>query len=172
MVVFMAGMKVKGGCVEFCNVLEIFFKSLLRIHYCCVLIFKTGPHVDFCHKMTELILQNRLRAASSALASDIRHLTKDRQLQPSHQGISCDIYILNHSVQPSKDGINLKWPLIVKAASPDTVTCAVVIFFFFCWLVLLMWRLIPKLQGSYNRKQLIVPLPSQFFWAFKLLSSH
>lgn len=96
----------------------IFLKSLLRIHYCCALIFKTGPHVDFCHKMTELILQNRLRAASSALASDIRHLTKDRQLQPSHQGISCDIYIesfcaaikgWNKSEMPPNSKSRLSW---------------------------------------------------------------
>lgn len=101
--------------------------------------------------------------ASSAPSSDIRPKTGSCS---HHIRESRVIYILNHSAQPSKDGINLKWPLIVKAAAPETLTCAVVIFFF-CWLVSLMWLLIMELQGSYRRKQLIVPLPTQFFWAFK-----
>lgn len=161
----MACMKVKGGSVESCNVFEIYFLALLRTNYCCELIFKTVPCVDFCHKVTEAILHNRQPAASSALPSDIRHLTKDRQLQPSHQGISCDIYI--ESFCAALKGWN-KSQMALDSSSCLSWYCDLCHSYFICWLVSLMWRLIPKMQSSCRRKQLIVPLPSRFFWAFRL----
>lgn len=131
MVVLMPAIKLRGGCVDV--VLKSLFKkkkSLLQTNYRCELIFKTVAHIDFCHKMTEALLQNRQRVAPSRRPSDIRLLAKDGQLQPSHRGVMV-WYIFNNFVQPSKDGMNLKWPLIVKAAPPDAADRAIVLLFLF-----------------------------------------
>lgn len=110
--------------------------------------------------MTEPLLQNRQRVAPSRRPSDIRLLTKDRQLQSSHRGIYCDIYLIILSSPQRMAWISngpwsWKLPLLMPRIEPS--------FYYFYSLTGLMRRPILKLQGSYSRKQIIPPLPSQFF---------
>lgn len=129
MAVSVAGTKVNGGCVEFCIVFEIFFlnflKFLLRTNYCCELIFKTVPRVE----IPVIKWPKRSFRTGSIISPAIWYQTSHQRQAAAAIASGNLVWYVYWIILPSKDGINLKWPLMVAAVSPDTVTCAIVILF-------------------------------------------
>lgn len=111
--------------------------------------------------MTEVILQNRQHHQPCHLISDISPKTGGCSNRIGESRVIC---ILNHS---ALKGWN-KSQMALDGNSCLSWYCDLCHSNFICWLVSLMWRLIPKMQSSCSGKQFIVLLPSQFFWAFRL----